>query len=394
MRILICAMEAPLAPLNGLRLQIRELARHLAAHHEVCVIAYRWPDQEEPPPDGVDLIALRPPPVRSRRDWAEAFARLEPVDAVRLPGPMRGAVRALRARRSFDVAHVTGAALAGVAPALREPADGAPALPVLIAPLDAWHLNLRAQADVATGARRRALLLHERLVRRYTARAYRPFAATVFVTEEDACEARRLDPSLRTAAIGNGVDTERFSPDPGVAADPGRILFTGALESPSNETAARLLATEVLPAVRARRPDAHLCLVGRAPGPGVRELGAHDGVEVVPDVPDLVPWLRSAEVYGCAMTSGTGIKNKLLEALAAGPPCVATPLACQGLAVADRRELLVAEPPAFADAVVELLADEALRRSLSAAGRRAVTEHHSWEAVADAYARLYEEIAT
>src|SRR5215218_9009290 len=60
MRILICAMEAPLAPLNGLRLQIRELARHLAAHHEVCVIAYRWPDQEGPPPDGVELIALRP----------------------------------------------------------------------------------------------------------------------------------------------------------------------------------------------------------------------------------------------------------------------------------------------------------------------------------------------
>jgi glycosyltransferase involved in cell wall biosynthesis len=93
------------------------------------------------------------------------------------------------------------------------------------------------------------------------------------------------------------------------------------------------------------------------------------------------------------MTSGTGIKNKLLEALAAGAPCVATPLACQGLAVTDRRDMLVAEPRAFEDAVAELLADGALRRSLGAAGRRAVAAHHSWEAVAGAYARLYEEIA-
>jgi glycosyltransferase involved in cell wall biosynthesis len=179
-----------------------------------------------------------------------------------------------------------------------------------------------------------------------------------------------------------------------VARVPGRILFTGALHAPSNEAAATLLADTILPAVRERVPVAHLCVVGRAPGPTVRALGGRPGIEVAADVPDLTPWLRSAEVFACAMTSGTGIKNKLLEALATATPCVATPLACQGLAVRDGEQLMIAEPgPPFAAAVAELLADADRRAALGAAGRRYVETDHGWGAVANAYTRLYAEAA-
>ena len=163
-------------------------------------------------------------------------------------------------------------------------------------------------------------------MRRWQARAYRPFARVVLVTEDDAREVARLDPSLRTAAIPNGVDAAHFGPP----ADTERsgILFTGALDAPANERAALRLAERVLPRVRAAVPDTELTLAGRAPGRRLREL---DGVRVVADVPDLRPYLWSAAVYACPMDSGTGIKNKLLEAMAAQAPCVATPLACQGL---------------------------------------------------------------
>src|SRR5689334_6206364 len=153
MRILVCATEAPLPPLNGMRLQLRELVRGLARGNEVCVLAYRWPDQTGEPPPGVELIELPPPrtgAVPRALGRAHALARREPVEAVKVTGPMAARVVALRARRQFDVAHVTIGALAGIAPALD-------ALPSVIAPLDAWHLNVRAQAQVAAGARRMAL---------------------------------------------------------------------------------------------------------------------------------------------------------------------------------------------------------------------------------------------
>ena len=62
-------------------------------------------------------------------------------------------------------------------------------------------------------------------------------------------------------------------------------------------------------------PDAELTLAGRSPGPRLRALR---GVRVVADVPDLRPYLWGAAVYACPMESGTGIKNKLLEAMARG----------------------------------------------------------------------------
>ena len=75
-------------------------------------------------------------------------------------------------------------------------------------------------------------------------------------------------------------------------------------------------------------------------------------------MPDLRPWLWGAGVYACPMESGTGIKNKLLEAMAAGAPAVATPLACQGLAVRDGEQLRMADSDeAFAAALVAVLRD-------------------------------------
>jgi glycosyltransferase involved in cell wall biosynthesis len=134
--------------------------------------------------------------------------------------------------------------------------------------------------------------------------------------------------------------------------------------------------------------------VGRAPGPAVRALASVPGVAVAADVPDLRPWLWAAPAYACPMSSGTGIKNKLLEAMAAGAPAVASPLACQGLEVRDGEQLRVAgDDDAFAAALAELLETPALGARLAAGGRAYVRDRHDWDAVARAYQSLYEEIA-
>jgi glycosyltransferase involved in cell wall biosynthesis len=389
MRILMCSSEAPLAPENGLRLQLRALSAELARRHEVCAVGFVWPDQSGEPPPGVELVRVDPPRggLGGRvRGWLRAAARGVPVESAKLVAPMAKALAPLVERRRFDVAHVGIGMLAPVRPALG-------ALPAVVAPLDAWHLNVRAERAGAHGARRLLLPLHERLVLRFTASAYRPYARTVLVTPQDAAEARRLDPDLRTVVIPNGVDAGFFRPGD-VPREPGLVVFTGALHAPANVDAAVRLAERVLPALRRTQPAARLALVGRAPAPAVRALARLPGVEVVGEVPDLRPWLWRAAAYACPMTTGTGIKNKLLEALACGVPAVATPLACQGLDVRDGQELLVAgDERAIAAALGRLLGDERLRERLAATGRAYAVSHHGWGAVAAAYERLYEEVA-
>jgi glycosyltransferase involved in cell wall biosynthesis len=374
-------------PLNGMRTQLRALVERLADRHDVTVLAPRWPDQDGPAPDGVELVLIAAPPLGFAgrvRDRARSVARRQPVDVVRLTGMMAVAVRDLLSRRRFDVAHVGLGELAGIAGTLGS-------LPAVLAPLDAWTLNAAAAAAAATGGRRRWLEWQERLIARHVAQAYRPFASVVLVSREDAAETLRHDPTLPTAVIPNGVDADHFSPDPSVRREHGLIVFTGVLETPANVRAAAELATAVLPAVRRRVPDARVALVGRAPTAAVRALSS-DRVTVVGDVPDLRPWLLRAGVFACPMATGTGIKNKLLEAMACGTPCVATPLASRGLVSDDGRALLPAEPGSpFADAVARVLLDRALADGLGQQARHHVVAHHAWHEVARRYEALYEE---
>lgn len=360
----------------------------MAARHDVCVVAFRWPDQRGEPPAGVELHDLEPPPSRPldrARDRALSVFRHEPVDALRLCGPVGQMVERLRAGRQFDIAHVMLGVLAGIAPALS-------GLPAVVAPLDAWSINAAAAHAHAAGARRMWLRLQHRIVARYLAHAYRPFARVVLVTPEDARETARLDPTLCTTVIHNGVDTEHFRAG-GVHRDRRLLLFTGTLSFPPNAQAARFLATEVLPRVRRQLPDARLAIVGRSPGADVRALARRPGVSVRADVPDLRPHLTEAGVFACGMTSGTGIKNKLLEAMSCGAPAVATPLACQGLAVRDGVELLIAnDGDAFAAAAIRILTTDALAARLAEAARRYVVEHHSWASVAARYEALYHDV--
>ena len=75
-----------------------------------------------------------------------------------------------------------------------------------------------------------------------------------------------------------------------------------------------------------------------------------------------------------------GVQNKILEALAAARPVIASPVCLQGLHTEVGRDLLAATTPdEWADAVLSLLDDPAQREQLGQAGRAFVEEHHCWE---------------
>ena len=107
-------------------------------------------------------------------------------------------------------------------------------------------------------------------MRRWEAPAYRPFARVVLVTDEDAREVARLDPSLHVVTIPNGVDAAHFAPPTRRDAD--GILFTGALDAPANEQAALRLAERIMPLVR--RADPGRRAAARRPQPRARRVRA------------------------------------------------------------------------------------------------------------------------
>jgi glycosyltransferase involved in cell wall biosynthesis len=181
------------------------------------------------------------------------------------------------------------------------------------------------------------------------------------------------------AVVPNGVDLEYFRPIAGPR-EPATLVFSGKMSYHANVSAALYFAREILPLVRAARPEVRLSIVGSNPPRAVQALASDPAVSVTGHVPDMRPYLGSATIALCPITVKVGIQNKLLEAMAMGIPVVSTNVGAQGLAAVPGRDLLVAaNPHEFADHICRVLADDELAERLGRAGRHFVERHHRWE---------------
>lgn len=158
--------------------------------------------------------------------------------------------------------------------------------------------------------------------------------------------------------------------DHGASGAPGtdRLILLGTLGYLPNLDGARWFVEEILPAVRERRPDARVALVGSSPPAALAGL-VRPGVELVGPVEHVGRELAASDVFVAPLRAGSGVRLKLLEAFASGIPVVATSLAAEGLDVRDGVHLAIADDErTFADAVVRLLEDPALRSVRGASG--------------------------
>ncbi|MDQ2935316.1 MAG: glycosyltransferase family 4 protein [Chloroflexota bacterium] len=213
------------------------------------------------------------------------------------------------------------------------------------------------------------------------------------VAEADAARLRALARGARIEVVPNGVDADRFTTGSAAEQEGERIVFVGAMSYAPNVAAVNYFARQVLPLIRSAVPNAHFVIVGRDPAPSVLAL-AGEGVEVTGEVEDVRPHMEQAAVVVVPMQSGSGIKNKVLEALAMERAVVATPLAVEGIAATPGEHLVVASGARqFADGVLRLLADPGERRRLGRAGRGLVTDRYTWDACAARYEALWYELA-
>lgn len=384
MRILMCLIDVPGPTRNGFQVAVTGLYEQLRRHHDVRVLAYGARDGHA----GHDGVRVVDRPSAGRRGGALGLVRStvgrRPASVDALRRGMQPLVRQELDEFRPDVVHVSSGRLAMLVDELGR-------VPSVLAALDAWHLNVEARRSLAPGSLRLAYTLERHNVQRFEASRYPRFDAVTVVTPADRDALRQVHPTMDVTVIPNGVDPRFVAPVGAPARDPDLLVFTGVMDYAPNVAAARFLADQLLPRVRAVRPSARLALVGRNPSAEVRALGNRDGVEVTGEVPDVRPWLARGAVFVCPMQNGTGIKNKLLEAMASGAACVATPLATQGLGVRPGEHLLVAtEAEELARQVLDVLDRPALATRLGEAARALVRANFAWETVARAYEDVYD----
>ncbi len=172
------------------------------------------------------------------------------------------------------------------------------------------------------------------------------------------------------------------------------LIFVGGFRHPPNADAIIWFCTEVLPLIRKTAPAVAVHVVGSYPGPEVEDLRKLD-VNVTGYVSDerLAALYRSSSLSIAPLRFGGGVNGKIVEALRYGLPVVTTTVGLRGFEGGERFLKVADTPQAFAQAVVEVLRDQALRRNLLARAVDFLTDHHSQAAAARVLALDFPEFA-
>ncbi|WP_285138391.1 glycosyltransferase family 4 protein [Microbacterium sp. lyk4-40-TSB-66] len=210
-------------------------------------------------------------------------------------------------------------------------------------------------------------------VARDEGRLYREMDAVVVFSEKDARYVSALSrDAARTVVLRPPFDGGVRASDPAPPDGPPTVLFVGAFFRDVNAQAAEWLIDEILPLVRAARPDVRFLLGGAGPTARMEEAAARDPLlEVTGEVPSLDPSYAEATVVVVPLRMGAGLKFKTVEAMMRGIPVVSTSVGAEGLVEEGETGGLTVQDdaPGMAAALLRVLEDPPAAWREAAAGR-------------------------
>ncbi|MFN9801499.1 MAG: glycosyltransferase [Bacteroidota bacterium] len=244
--------------------------------------------------------------------------------------------------------------------------------------MDALNAGLRRRAEIAPWFLRPFIREEARRMVAYENLIFEYFDHHTIISEQD----RQLiyHPAQHTiTVVPNGADAAWFAPDAQPIKDT-ELVFTGNMSYPPNVNGAVLLARDILPMIAREIPDVRLRIAGANPTAAVRALQSPQ-VEVTGWLDDMRDAYRRSRIFIAPMRIGSGLQNKLLEAMSMELPCLTTTLAAQAMPPEARECLVIADEPAdLASEAVRLLRNEDECRSRGKAGRAAILRHFDWQA--------------
>jgi len=167
----------------------------------------------------------------------------------------------------------------------------------------------------------------------------------------------------------------------------------GNFQHTPNVQGLRYFCQEVLPQIRARRPQTTLAIVGAQASPEIQKTLRGEGIRFLGQVDDIREPLGQYAVFICPILSGSGVRVKLLEAFASGIPAVSTSLGAEGIAATPGTHLLLANTPAeFAAACLQLLEQPEKAATLAANARRLVETTYDWSVVEHRLEQIYYQL--
>lgn len=247
-------------------------------------------------------------------------------------------------------------------------------VPLMIDYQDAFSKGTLQRMQNATWMLQPVYKREYRLVCDFEKNSYDWFNAHFIISDQDR-EALNVESSKKITILPNGIDTDYFKPS--MVSKKYDITFVGNMNYPPNVDGASLLVEEIMPLVWSELPEVTVQIGGANPNQRVKKL-ASSKVTVTGWMDDIRECYRNTRVFIAPMRIGTGLQNKLLEAMAMKIPCITTPLSFEPLKATRDVDILVgSSAKELSGHLVKLLTDENFSNRIATTGYEFILKNYS-----------------
>lgn len=240
--------------------------------------------------------------------------------------------------------------------------------------MDALSIGMERRVKKAPFYLKPFVVSEAKRLQKYEKQVFKEFEKKIIISQADQQHIQHSN-TAHLEVIPNGIDTEYFHAlGNSKKVD---ILFTGNMGYPPNIESAQYLVKKVLPLL----PDTTtINICGKSPHMKVRLLASKQ-VNVTGWVDDIRIAYDEARIFVAPLWIGSGLQNKLLEAMAMGIPCITTPLANKALGAEPEKEILIASNETeFQQQILRLLHDDQLKQTIATHALDYVTKNYNWKA--------------
>ncbi|MGM3305433.1 glycosyltransferase [Anabaena sp. WFMT] len=260
--------------------------------------------------------------------------------------------------------------------------------PKIIELIDSMQLNLERRLTIEPFHQRWLFQEELRRVIDYEQILCDLFNYVVVVSKKD----KDIISNQQVQVIPNGIDTKLFTAQQNTPLH-STLIFSGNMSYAPNIHAVKWFVKQCLPIIKRTIPEVYFIIAGVNPTQEICNLGQVPGVKVIGYVASMSETLQQANVAIAPMQSGSGIQNKILEAMASELPVITTTLGLGSLKAKPGQEILVADSPkSFAETTITLLQNRKLAKEIGHQARKFVVNYHSWETAANQIEELYTQI--
>ena len=202
--------------------------------------------------------------------------------------------------------------------------------------------------------------------------------------ERDKLNEMMQDSKAKTLSVG--VDVEYYSQPMNGEKDPIGLSYVGNFKVAANVDTLDMIANQILPKLKS---DFRFYVIGSCPE-NIQNLYADNNrIVFCGRVEDLREYVKKAVVFLSPIAYGTGVKTKIVEAMAMGMPVVTNSVGAEGISAINDKDFVVRETPEeIAEATDRILNDKELAVRIGKQAQKFANSTFCWEKIF----RVYKEM--